>query len=134
MKALSWDPMQAVLLKLKRLSKRVSIKSVDALFDEMLAQIPLLRKIVCTQSCDTCIVLNVGVDEVAKVDVDRARSVLRMMCARLAVRCSEWASKEVSPHGGHVEFLTPRSNLPCIVEFKNSPESQTIEISANFAF
>src|SRR5437879_237606 len=91
-------------LKLQRLGKRVDIKLVDGVFDEILKQIPSLKTVSCTLVGDSSLCLHAGGKSVASVKVDRAKSVLRMMCARLSVRCAEWANREVSPYGDHVEF------------------------------
>jgi hypothetical protein len=50
------------------------------------------------------------------------------MCARLSVRCSEWAQRAVSPYGDEVEFELPSNKKPCKVSFKNTPDIQRFEI------
>jgi hypothetical protein len=115
-------------LKLQRLGKRVDIKVVDGVFDEILKHIPTLKSVSCTLVGDSSLCLRAGGKPVASVKVGRARSVLRMMCARLSVRCSEWANREVSPHGDHVEFDLAVNELPCKVDFENTPDVQRFEL------
>jgi hypothetical protein len=67
---------------------------------------------------------------VAEVKLPRAKSVLRLINARLAVRASNWAKKQVSPYGDHVEFAVPRSELLCKLDFENTPDVQRFEIKA----
>src|SRR5271169_2032372 len=108
----------ALASKLHRLSKRADIKVVDGVFDEILKQITSGGSVSCTLADDSKLCLHANDETIAIVQVDRAKSVLRMMCARLAVRCSEWANRIVSPHGDHVEFELPVNKLLCEVDFE----------------
>jgi hypothetical protein len=119
---------KALVLKLHRLGERVDIKRVDGVFDEILKQIANLKSVACILTDASSLCLQAGDETVASVKVDRAKSVLRMMCARLSVRCSEWANREISPYGDHVEFVLPVSKLPCKVDFENTPDFQRFEI------
>jgi hypothetical protein len=120
---------QKLVLKLQRLSKRVDIKVVDAIFDEILKQIGDLKSVSCSLADDgSTLCLQSQDDLVAKVELPRAKAILRLMCARLAVRSSDWSKKEVAPHGDHVEFELPKSKLPCKVDFENTPDVQRFEI------
>ena len=58
----------------------------------------------------------------------RARTKLRMLCARLAVRCSDWANRDVSPYGDAVEFEFPPIRQLRKVSFKNTGDSQEFVI------
>jgi hypothetical protein len=124
---------KALSSKLQRLGKRVDNKVVDGVFDEILKQIASLRSVSCTLADDSSLCLQVDDVPLVTVKVDRAKSVLRMMLARLSVRCSEWAGREVSPYGDHVELALPVNKLPCKVEFTNTPAVQRFEIKDNSA-
>jgi hypothetical protein len=126
---LSLTQKQALASKLQRLSKRVDAKVVDAIFDEILQQIGDLKGVSCTLADDDSRICLQSQDElVAKVELPRAKTILRLMCARLAVRSSNWAKREVSPHGDHVEFELAKSKLLCKVDFENTPDVQRFEI------
>jgi hypothetical protein len=119
--------------KLQRLSKRVGIKEVDGVFDEILEQIAELGSVSCRLADDSSLCLEANGETVAVVKVDRAKSVLRVMCARLSVRCSEWANRPVSPYGEHVEFELPLNQLSCKVDFENTPDEHRFVISGDRA-
>src|ERR1700687_3070161 len=121
---------QALATKLRRLSQRAHVEVMDVVFDEILAQIGILKNVSCTLAGESCLCLQSQDDLVAKVKLPRAKSVLRVLCARLSVRCAEWAKKDVSPYGDQVEFELPATNLACKVSFENSPTAQQFEISA----
>ena len=122
---------KALATKLRRLSKRAHVEVMDALFDEILSQIAELKNVSCTLADDSSLCLQSQHKVVAQVKLPRAKSVLRVMCARLSVRCSEWAQKEVSPYGDQVEFELPTIKLPCKVSFENTPDAQRFEIMDN---
>jgi len=115
--------------KLKGLGKCIVTQTVDDLFDEIFRQIGELRAVSCTLSGDSGLSLRCQDEVVAKVKLPRAKSILRMMCARLSVRCSEWAKREVSPYGDDVEFELPGMKSPCKVSFENTPDVERLEIS-----
>ena len=113
--------------KLQRLSKRVDPDSVDQLLDEIFEQIASLNDVSCTLATATHLRLQSGEALLADVELPRARAVLRMLCARLAVRTSELAKRELSPYGDSVEFA-PGVERICQVDFANSPDVQKFEI------
>jgi hypothetical protein len=122
---------KALALKVQRLGERVDIKRVDGVLDEILKQIVNLKCVTCMLADDSSLCLQAGDETVATVKMDRAKSVLRMMCARLSVLCSKWAKREVSPYGDHVELVLPLSKLSCKVDFQNTPDVQRIGIQVN---
>jgi hypothetical protein len=126
---------KALVAKLQRLGKRVDIKAVDGLFDEILNAVgaATLKSASCTLDEDSSLCLEADEEQVATVKVDRAKSALRMICARLSVRCSEWANREVSPYGDTVEFQLPKSKRRAEVAFQNTPEVQRFEIKESVA-
>jgi hypothetical protein len=125
---------KALAAKLQRLSKRVDVKVIDAVFDEILKQIGDLKSVSCTLADDdSSLRLKSEEDLLAEVELLRAKTILRVMCARLSVRCSEWVKREVSPYGAQIEFELPTSKLLCKVEFKNTPDVQRFEIKHELA-
>src|SRR5207237_1265558 len=65
---------------------------------------------------------------VQEAEVSRAKTKLRMACARLAVRCSEWAGRQVSPYGDTVEVEHPGTKRLCKVRFENTIGLQVFQI------
>ena len=131
MGTLSLAQKKTLTAKLQRLNKRVDVKVVDAIFDELLKQIGDLKSVSCTLAHDdSTLCLQSQGELVAEVQLPRAKTILRVMCARLSVRCSEWAKREVSPYGDHIEFELPTSKLLHKVDFKNTPDEQRFEIKA----
>jgi hypothetical protein len=129
MGTLSQTQKKALTSKLQRLRKRVDVEVVDAIFDEILKQIVDLKSVSCTLADDDSALCLRSPDElVAKVEMPHAKKILRLMCARLSVRCSEWAKKEVSPYGDHADFEFPNSKQLCRVQFENTPDLQRFEI------
>src|SRR5262249_54353268 len=52
--------------------------------------------------------------------IPRAKTKLRVICARLAVRCGEWAKREVSIYGDIIEVAPPTVQAPLKVRFENT--------------
>src|SRR5438445_2733070 len=102
--------------KLRRLSKRVDTKVVDDILDEILHQIAELKSVSCAlaeEGSGLCLRSQDG--SVAEVALPRAKTVLRLLCARLAVRSAEWAGREVSLYGDDGELQLPNLRRPCTV-------------------
>lgn len=62
------------------------------------------------------------------LEVPRAKTKLRMLCARLAVRCAAWANREFSPYGDTLEFEHPIIKRTCKVSFENTTGTQKFSI------
>ena len=60
--------------------------------------------------------------------VSRPKTKLRMLCARLAVRCGEWAKREVSPYGESLDLEVPFAKGFFNVRFENTTAMQSITI------
>lgn len=115
--------------KLRLLRKRAHVEVMDAFFDEVFSRLGELKSVSCNLADDSSICLQSHGEPGTQVKLPRTRSMLRMMCARLAVRCSEWAQKEVSPYGDDVEFEHPAIRKQCRVWFENTTDRQWFEIS-----
>ncbi|MCI0640815.1 MAG: hypothetical protein L0Y72_18270 [Gemmataceae bacterium] len=75
-----------------------------------------------------------------QVNLKRAKTKLRMLCARLAARCSDWSGKSVSPYGDSIDIEVPSINphttneaTRCHVDFKNTADAQWIAVSSKLA-
>lgn len=65
------------------------------------------------------------------VRILRAKTKLRMLCARLAARCAEWSKKGVSLYGDTVEVEIPDTRQRCRVHFDNTVHRQRITIRSS---
>jgi hypothetical protein len=63
-----------------------------------------------------------------RVDIARAKTTLRMICARLAVRCAKWSKRPIAPYGDVVEFVFPPTHQQFKVRFENTTSVQEIVI------
>ena len=113
---------------LQRLTKGVDTKVLDDLLDELLSRIGEFNEIAGTvdEAGDLC--FQSHGEMVAQVHLPRAKSIFRVLLARLSVRCSEWANREISPYGDHIQFELPPNKLPCEVVFQNTTDAQRFEI------
>ena len=64
----------------------------------------------------------------ALLEVPRPKTKIRMLCARLAVRCTEWAGREVFAYGDTLEFVHPTIKKTCKVQFANTTAIQELSI------
>ncbi len=69
----------------------------------------------------------------ALLEVPRPKTKIRMLCARLAVRCGEWSGQQVFPYGDTLEFTHPSEMQICKVSFENTTAAQQITIEAKSA-
>ena len=115
--------------KLQRLGERVDAQRIDDFLDEIFRQIGTLKRISCTLTPDAELLVKAHDGPVAAVHLPRAKNVLRLMCARLAVRSAEWAKREVSPYGDSVAVELPDLPLPCKVSFENTSDVQRFHVS-----
>jgi [acyl-carrier-protein] S-malonyltransferase len=63
--------------------------------------------------------------------VPRAKTKLRTLCARLAVRCSEWSRREVSPYGEVAQLGLPGGKKTWTVRFHNTNDAVMIKIEGS---
>jgi hypothetical protein len=117
---------KALAAKLRKLAKELDAKAVDEVFDELLNQVHELACVSCTLE-DSSVCLRSSDRLLAKVKSPHAKGILRLMCARLSVRCSEWANRRVSPYGDSVELELPAKTLRCHISYENTPGLQRFE-------
>jgi DNA-binding transcriptional ArsR family regulator len=69
-----------------------------------------------------------------EIELPQARTILRVLCARLSVLCREQTGQEVSPYGDEAEFgyvLTNGKRFHLAVSFKNTTDDQEFIIQAD---
>lgn len=115
---------QAKLDVLGILGEGLDTQQLDGFLDQMFELAATWRTITCTVVDDQTIRVQSGDVAVQEAEVPRARTKLRMACARLAVRCGEWAGRQVSPYGDTVDLEHPRTMRSCKVRFENTSGSQ----------
>jgi hypothetical protein len=121
------DAGKALERKLQRFSDHIDTEAMDSFLDEALEHLGELSSVSCALANESSLCLRCQGEILAQVTVPRARSVLRVILARLSTRCSEWAKRDVSPYGDDVEFELPSKKLQCRVHFENTPDVQCLE-------
>ncbi|HEX3148437.1 MAG TPA: serine/threonine-protein kinase [Gemmataceae bacterium] len=132
---------KALVSKLKKLDREVDVQTVEDFLDEIFNEITEWRSVTCTLSGDSRLSLSAHrststqetipdrPSPLVDVKVRRARTVLRLLCARLSTKCAAWTQQEVSPYGDKIDFVLPDKGVPCHVSFVNTPQSVHFEIS-----
>jgi large subunit ribosomal protein L19 len=115
--------------KLQRLGDRIDPNVVDDLLNEVFSQIANLKQVVCSLRTPSHVTLRSGRTILASVKLARARSIIRLLCARLAIRVSELANRELSPYGDFAIVKAPNSESLCFIEFENTTDAQGFCIS-----
>ena len=112
---------------LRCLADGVDTKKVDDFLDQLFQLAERLGSVTCALVDDQlCLQThNVILDT---LNIERAKSSLRMVCARLAVRCSESAKRKVSAYGDVVEFEYSPAKRLIEVRFENTTVLQQISI------
>jgi len=62
------------------------------------------------------------------IELPRAKSVFRLIGARLAVLCAEWTKTSVDPYGDDLTVHLPSEKHPFLVAFQNTTAHQWIKI------
>jgi hypothetical protein len=102
---------------------------VDDVFDEAFRQLGSVDRVACSLLNESTLLLESDNGLRIEIPVRRAKGILRLMCARLAVRASEWARREVSPYGDSIVFDLVKSGLRCAICFPNTPDVQKLEMA-----
>jgi hypothetical protein len=102
---------------------------VIGFIDQLLECATHLGEIRCCLATEQSLRFQLG-DQACEVRLDAARGKLRMLCARLAVRCQETAGNAVSPYGGAGTITAPQTHADgWTVRFKNTPDEQQFTVS-----
>ena len=101
------------------------------LVDDLFGIAAEVGEVTCTLARPDGLRFLLGTQPPFEVDLDRARSKLRTMCARLGVLCNEHSGEDVSLYGGEALFnygpAGPERRWR--VRFQNTPGKQEFTIS-----
>jgi hypothetical protein len=109
----------------------VDVQKLDAFLDALFDLAATWKTITCSLIGDHALCVRSNEAVIQEAEVPRAKSTLRMACARLAVRCGEWAGRQVSPYGETVEVEHPKIKRRCSIHFENTAGTQELHIDAN---
>jgi hypothetical protein len=113
---------------LHALAAGVDVNKMDAFLDDVFETAARCRNVACCLGKQESLRLESDGAVLQEEMFLRAKTMLRMLCARLAVRCGEWAGRDVSPYGDVVEFEHASSKRRCRVSFQNTSASQRFEV------
>jgi hypothetical protein len=115
---------------LGRLAQGVDAETLDGFIESLFTLAVKLNKLTCGLVDDSSLRLESGNVILHEMTLPRAKTKLRMLCARLAVRCTVWSNRQVSPYGDIVDFELPGHRQTFRVSFENTPEAQKLAIEA----
>jgi hypothetical protein len=113
---------------LKRIAEGLDTKKVDDFLDQLFTLAGRFGSITCNLHAAGVLRLESRGAVLQEAEIARAKTKLRMLCARLAVRCGEWSARPISPYGGVVEFVFPPTKQQFKVRFENTTAVQEIFI------
>jgi hypothetical protein len=118
---------------LQSLANRTNTPALDEFLLQLFAMAGDLEQIVVCEFTDERIRITANQRILHELAMPRAKSIIRMVCARLAVRCEEWTHQPISPYGDDVSVEiaseeTPFDKRPFLVAFENTPVQQMISI------
>ena len=119
------------IVGLHGLADGIDTQKLDAFLDQAFELVGAVGTVVCTLMNDRVLRLQSRETILQELEMPLAKTKLRMLCARLAVRCSEWSHREVSPYGDVVDVEFPLTNQRCKVSFENTPASQKFVLEDN---
>lgn len=129
MKTTSESLSNDIVAALTSLHDGVDTKTLDVFLDHLFELANRNGLAVCElANNDALCVKSPNLGESVMVEMPRALTKMRMVCARLAVRCSKSCSREIKPYGDSVEFACPDSGVPFKVQFTNTTSRQEISI------
>jgi hypothetical protein len=118
---------------LRRLATGVDTEILDGFIEDLLTLAVKLTKIKCGLADVSSLRLESENVILHEMTLPRAKTKLRMLCARLAVRCAAWSGRQVSPYGDAVDFEVPGHGRAFKVRFENTAEFQRFAIEAQAA-
>jgi hypothetical protein len=129
MNAIALAPYEAQAAKaLQTLAHRVDTPAIDDFIMQLFKMASDLEQIVSCEFTDKRIRITANQRILHELELPRAKSILRMVCARLAVRCAEWTNQTVSPFSDQVSVEIPSEKRPYLVAFENTPVQQMMVI------
>lgn len=118
---------------LSRLMAGMDPVSTDNFIDDLLTLAANLNHVRCGFVDDSSLRLDLGDGIFCEAAIPRAKTKLRMVCARLASRCANWSNRLVSPYGDIVDFNAPGHQQGFKVSFENTSDAQWFLVEAHTA-
>jgi hypothetical protein len=110
------------------LADGVDTQKIDDYLDRLFEWATAYGSVACSMSKDDLLCVQTLKHVSHEFHLPRAKSKLRIMCARLAVRCEEWSKRKVSPYGDALEIEFPANHQRYAVRFENSTAAQDLTI------
>ena len=105
-------------------------QKADDFLDRLFELAATFGSVHCTLANERIMRIQSRNTELHELEIPRAKTKLRMLCARLAVRCGEWADRKLAPYGDVVEFAYPPTKKSFTVRFENTTATQAFAIHA----
>lgn len=121
-------PPSSEQVTLQILSDGLDAQSSDLFLDHLLEIAEAHGYVTCTLSGATTLQIKSNDNVLEATEMPRAKSTLRMLCARLSVRFGENANRKSSAYGDAFEIVSPRTQRPCRISFQNTTTNQEIVI------
>ena len=115
---------------LRCLAHGIDTQKADAFLDQLFELATALGSVSCALTNESVLRVRSPETTLLEAEIPLAKAKLRMLCARLAVRCGEWASRKISPYGDLIEIQLPSAERSFQVRFENSTDAQTITIGS----
>jgi hypothetical protein len=113
---------------LGRLADGLDTQKADDFLDQLFGLAGRLGSINCSLRGDATLRLESCGAVLQDAEIPRAKTKIRMVCARLAVRCGEWSKQSVAPYGDVVEIAYTPTNQRFKIRFENTTSAQEIAI------
>jgi hypothetical protein len=113
---------------LQGLANRIDTPALDEFILQLISMAGDLEQGINCEFTDERIRITVNQRLLHELELPRGKSILRMVCARLAVQCEEWTNQPVKPYGDQVSVEMPSEKRPFLIAFENTPVQQMIAI------
>ena len=113
---------------LRCLAGGIDTPKADGFLDQLFEVAEALGSVTCMLAGDRVLRVQSRDLVLQDVEIPLAKTKLRMLCARLAVRCGEWANRKLAPYGDLVEFRLPVTNQLFKVHYENTTSKQAFAI------
>ena len=120
-----------VASSLQALADGVDTNKIDQCLDQFFELSARFGNVQCLLADEGVLRLQSRERLLQEVKMVRAKATLRMMCARLAVRCGEWTGKKIAPYGDFAEVEIPEARQHFKICFENTTARQEIAIEVN---
>lgn len=103
-------------------------QKADDFLDRLFDLAATFGRVQCTLAGERILRIESRDAQLQELEIPQAKTKLRMLCARLAVRCGEWAHRKLAPYGDVVEFVYPPTRQSFTVRFENTTAAQAFAI------